>query len=160
MKNILEYKGYHTKVEVDMESMVAYGKIEGINDLVTFETKNLSEVTKEFENAVDDYLEFCKEVGKAPDKEYKGTFNVRISPKLHKELAMLASKNGESLNQTVEKAIQSYVSGVSQTEINVEEIYTRMIQTMSTHSEDMTKYGSDFTYVDMELTKYEWNINK
>ena len=146
MKNILEYKGYHTKVEVDMESMVAYGKIEGINDLVTFETKNLSEVTKEFENAVDDYLEFCKEVGKAPDKEYKGTFNVRISPKLHKELAMLASKNGESLNQTVEKAIQSYVSGVSQTEINVEEIYTRMIQTMSTHSEDMTKYGSDFTY--------------
>ena len=79
MKNILEYKGYHTKVEVDMESMVAYGKIEGINDLVTFETKNLSEVTKEFENAVDDYLEFCKEVGKAPDKEYKGTFNVRIS---------------------------------------------------------------------------------
>lgn len=114
--------------------------------MVTFETKNLSEVTKEFENAVDDYLEFCKEVGKAPDKEYKGTFNVRISPKLHKELAMLASKNGESLNQTVEKAIQSYVSGVSQTEINVEEIYTRMIQTMSTHSEDMTKYGSDFTY--------------
>ena len=65
---------------------------------------------------------------------------------MHKELAMLASKNGESLNQTVEKAIQSYVSGVSQTEINVEEIYTRMIQTMSTHSEDMTKYSSDFTY--------------
>ena len=146
MKNILEYKGYHTKIVFNSADFVLRGKIEGINDLVDFECEDVKDVEKEFHAAVDDYLEFCKEVGKAPDKEYKGTFNVRISPKLHKELAMLASKNGESLNQTVEKAIQSYVSGVSQTEINVEEIYTRMIQTMSTHSEDMTKYGSDFTY--------------
>ena len=60
--------------------------LEGINDLVDFECEDLKGVEKEFHEAVDDYLEFCKEVGKEPDKEYKGTFNVRISPELHKRL--------------------------------------------------------------------------
>ena len=37
MKNILEYKGYHTKIVFDTESMLLRGKIEGINDYVDFE---------------------------------------------------------------------------------------------------------------------------
>lgn len=102
--NILEYKGYHTKVEFDSEGFVLRGKIEGINDLVNFECANIQELEKEFHEAVDDYLEFCKEVGKEPDKEYKGTFNVRINPELHKKLAVLAMKNGDTLNASVEKA--------------------------------------------------------
>ena len=108
-KNILVYKGYHTKVEFDSEALILRGKIEGINDLVDFECDNIKDVEKEFHEAVDDYLEFCKEVGKTPDKEYKGTFNVRISPELHKKLATVAMKNGDTLNASVEKAIQQYV---------------------------------------------------
>lgn len=108
--NVLEYKGYHTKVEFDSEDLVLRGKIEGINDLVDFECEDLKGVEKEFHEAVDDYLEFCKEVGKEPDKEYKGTFNVRISPELHKKLVNVAMKNGDSLNASVEKAIQGYIS--------------------------------------------------
>lgn len=108
--NVLEYKGYHTKVEFDSEALVLRGKIEGIHDLVNFECENMKDVVKEFHEAVDDYLEFCKEVGKEPDKEYKGTFNVRINPELHKKLAMVSIKNGDSLNSSVEKAIQEYVS--------------------------------------------------
>lgn len=108
-KNILEYKGYHTIIEFDVETFVLRGKIEGINDFVNFESDDPKTIEQEFHLAVDDYLEFCKSVGKEPDKEYKGTFNVRIQPDLHKKLAALASKNGESLNTTVEKAIQAYV---------------------------------------------------
>lgn len=114
--NILEYKGYHTKVEFDSEECVLRGKIEGINDLVNFECEDIKRVEKEFHEAVDDYLEFCKEVGKEPDKEYKGTFNVRINPELHKRLANMAMKNGDTLNATVEKAIQEYVSEERKTE--------------------------------------------
>ena len=110
MKNILEYKGYHAKIEFDSEAKVLRGKIEGINDLVNFESTSLFEVEKEFQAAVDDYLEFCEEVGKIPDKEYKGTFNIRISPELHKKLAIVALQNGETLNATVEKAITEYVA--------------------------------------------------
>ena len=94
--NVLEYKGYHTKVEFDSEELVLRGKIEGINDLVDFECEDSKEVEREFHEAVDDYLEFCKEVGKEPDKEYKGTFNVRIAPALHKRLANAAMKYGDT----------------------------------------------------------------
>ena len=90
MSNVLEYKGYHTKVQYDTETCILHGKIEGIRDFVNFETSNPEEVEKEFHAAVDDYLEFCEEVGKAPDKEYRGTFNVRINPTLHRELALEA----------------------------------------------------------------------
>lgn len=110
MKNILEYKGYHAKIEFDSEDLVLRGKIEGIKDLVNFESADISTVEEEFHAAVDDYLEFCKEVGKEPDKEYKGTFNIRISPDLHKRLAIIAMQNGDTLNATVEKAIVNYVT--------------------------------------------------
>lgn len=109
MKNILEYKGYHTKIEFDSESLVVRGKIEGIRDYVDFESADLLGIEDEFHKAVDDYLEFCMEMGKEPDKEYKGTFNIRISPELHKALAVVAMKNGDTLNNTVEKAISAYI---------------------------------------------------
>ncbi len=110
MKNVMEYKGYHTKIEYDVETRTLRGKIEGINDFVDFETEDISNIEKEFHNAVDDYLEFCKEVGKNPEKEYKGTFNVRISPDLHKKLAICALMDGRSLNAEVETAISAFVS--------------------------------------------------
>lgn len=109
MSNILEYKGYHSKIEFDVESMVLHGKIEFIGDLVTFESESAAEIENEFHAAVDDYLEFCKEVGKEPDKEFKGTFCVRISPELHKKAATLAFSEEISLNQFVENAIKNAV---------------------------------------------------
>ena len=104
MKNILEYKGYHTKIEFDAETFVLRGKIEGIKDFVDFECSDVTQVEEEFHNAVDEYLEFCK--------EYKGTFNIRISPDLHRKLAVVALKKGDTLNSSVEKAISQYVSMV------------------------------------------------
>lgn len=134
MKNILEYKGYHTKVEVDLEDKILYGKIEGIRDLVNFESETLENFEKEFHFAVDDYLEFCKEVGKVPEKEYKGSFNVRISPELHRKIALLAFENNESLNQTVEKAIQAYTTGYSKTEITLQETVSKLSKVLENQS--------------------------
>ena len=109
MGNILEYKGYHTKIEFDKDDLALRGKIEGISDYVDFESGSISEVEMEFHKAVDDYLEFCAEVGKTPEKEYRGTFNVRIDPSLHRKLAYIAYAKNVSLNTSVEKAISDYV---------------------------------------------------
>lgn len=117
MGNVLEYKGYQTKVEYDAESHVLYGKIEGIRDLVNFEADTLQDVERFFHEAVDDYLEFCKEVGKTPDKTYNGQFNIRIPSQLHRELAMRAFRNGETLNKEVQNAIEQYVNGQNQSSI-------------------------------------------
>ena len=78
-------------------------------DLINFECEDIKDLETEFHEAVDAYLEFCEEVGKEPEKEYRGTFNVRISPELHKKLAITAMKNGDTLNTSVEKAISEYV---------------------------------------------------
>ena len=74
----IEYKGYHAKIEYNAEEGLLRGKIDGINDLVNFESDSAEKIVEEFHLAVDDYLEFCKEVGKEPDKEYGEKFNVRI----------------------------------------------------------------------------------
>lgn len=108
--NVLEYKGYHAAIEFDAESHTLIGKIDGINDLVTFESDRMNRIDQEFHHAVDDYLEFCKRKGKEPEKEYRGTFNVRISPDLHKELARISAENGDTLNASVTKAIVMYVN--------------------------------------------------
>lgn len=111
MTDILEYKGYHTKINFISESGTLRGKVEGINDYVDFETENASDVENEFHKAVDDYLDFCKEVGKEPEKEYRGCFNVRIDSSLHKKLAIESIKFDESINSIVEQALYSYFSG-------------------------------------------------
>ncbi|MBE7041056.1 MAG: type II toxin-antitoxin system HicB family antitoxin [Ruminococcaceae bacterium] len=122
MNNVYEYKGYLTKIEFSAIDNVLHGKIEGINDLVTFESNNISEIEQEFHNAVDDYLALCEELGQEPDKTYKGSFNVRIHPSLHRKVSLQAIKNGESLNSLVEKALTSYVE--DSTQRKVDEIWT------------------------------------
>lgn len=63
MNNVLEYKGYYTKVEYSAEDNVLYGKIEGIRDLVNFECDTLDGVESAFQAAVDDYLALCADLG-------------------------------------------------------------------------------------------------
>ena len=108
--NNFVYKGYHTKIEFSYADQVLFGKIEGINDLVTFESESAAEIENEFHNAVDDYLEFCKEIGKDPDKEYSGTFNVRVPKELHRAVAIKADLNGKTLNASVVEALEQYIS--------------------------------------------------
>ena len=111
MNNILEYKGYFTKVEFSADDNILYGKIEGIRDLVTFECEDVKDLEKEFHEAVDDYLSFCADIGQEPNKTYSGSFNVRIPPELHRAAAMAADREGVKLNAYVKNAIQDKVEG-------------------------------------------------
>jgi predicted HicB family RNase H-like nuclease len=105
MNDILQYKGYYASVHFSSEDEVFYGKVLGINDLISFEGSSVKELKKAFEEAVDDYLDSCKALKKSPDKTYKGSFNVRIPTDLHREAALFASLKGMSLNDFVKYAI-------------------------------------------------------
>lgn len=102
----LTYKGYLGSVEVSEEDECLHGRIEFIEDLVTFEGESYKELVQEFHAAVDDYLKTCSDVGKAPDKPFKGSFNVRIGPELHKRAAIAGRKNGQTLNDFVKEAVE------------------------------------------------------
>ncbi len=109
MKNTMEYKGYVGSVEFSEADEVFFGQVQGIRSLISYEGTNAKELIKDFRDAVDNYLIFCKEEGIEPEKAYKGTFNIRISPELHKQIAIRAISNQVSLNSLVEKALQSYM---------------------------------------------------
>ena len=60
--NVEEYKGYIAKVQYSEDEKIYHGRIEGIDDLVTFESSDEEKIIEEFHAAVDDYLVFCDEM--------------------------------------------------------------------------------------------------
>lgn len=83
----------------------------GVNSLISFEGDSVQSLREDVQGAVDDYLEMCAANKVEPEKIYKGSFNVRISPELHKVLAL--SSRGQTLNATVEDAIKRYFNNKS-----------------------------------------------
>jgi predicted HicB family RNase H-like nuclease len=106
MKNILKYKGFVGSVNFSAEDRAFYGKVEGINDLVTFEGTTVDELEEAFKYMVEEHIQDCEQEGKPAEKSYKGSFNVRISPDLHRQAAQIASIQGITLNQLIQRAIQ------------------------------------------------------
>ena len=74
MKDVLTYKGFIGSVHFSAEDKVFHGKIEGIDDLVTFEGQSVDELLKAFHEEVDDYIKLCKEMDKEPMRSYKRKF--------------------------------------------------------------------------------------
>ncbi|MBB2205471.1 type II toxin-antitoxin system HicB family antitoxin [Gluconacetobacter takamatsuzukensis] len=101
----MTYKGYHARVAFEAEDCVFAGRIAGINDVVTFEGESVGELRAAFEDAVDDYLATCAEVGKSPEKPYSGKIMFRVAPEVHARAALAAELSGVSLNQWAERAL-------------------------------------------------------
>ena len=76
MNHSMEYKGYHAKIEYSAEDETFIGQVLGINDTLLFEGATVRELTEMFHNSIDDYAAVCAEIGKIPEKEYKGAFYV------------------------------------------------------------------------------------
>lgn len=64
----LAYRGYAATVEYDEDDKLWHGTLDNIKDLVNFHAFEIENIEQEFHNAVDDYLDFCKEVGKEPER--------------------------------------------------------------------------------------------
>ena len=109
MNNTMEYKGYVGSVEFSESDRLFYGKVSGIRSLISYEGESAGELVDDFHSAVDEYLELCAAEGIEPEKAYKGSFNVRISPELHKMAVITALAKQMSLNSFVESSIQNAV---------------------------------------------------
>ena len=111
MNNTMEYRGYLGSVEFSEEDALFYGKVLGIRALISYEGSNAQELVADFHSAVDDYLELCAHQGKEPERAYKGSFNVRISPELHKQAVVAAMAHNMTLNSFVESSIAQALHG-------------------------------------------------
>lgn len=109
MSSLLSYKNYNGTVEYSKEDNCLFGKVIGIKSLLSYEGDSVKELEEDFQNVIDTYLEDCEERNIEPEQPYKGTFNVRISPELHRNIAVYAIEHGKSLNAVVEEAIGKMV---------------------------------------------------
>ena len=109
MNNTMEYKGYIGSVEFSENDALFYGKVMGIRAMISYEGENAADLVSDFHTAVDDYLEMCAAEGIEPEKAYKGSFNIRISPELHKQAVVTAMARNMTLNSFVESSIQRAV---------------------------------------------------
>ncbi len=105
--NIMEIDGYKAKIEYDPEIDLFRGEILGLNGGADFYGKNPSELRSEFKRSLKIYLEVCKEKGIKPKKSYSGKFNLRIPPKVHKEIAAKATAEQKSINQWVSEVLEN-----------------------------------------------------
>ena len=110
MRSMMEYKGYHAKIEYDADDEILVGKVFGICDTIIFDGETVKEIEAVFHQSIDEYIEHCAEVGKEPDKEFKGSFNIRIPSDMHKRLALLAEDGDQSINQIVINALDLYMN--------------------------------------------------
>ncbi|MEO4149248.1 type II toxin-antitoxin system HicB family antitoxin [Acinetobacter pittii] len=106
----MRYKNFDGSIETSFEDRIMFGKILFINDLIMYEGNTIDELEESFHKAVDEYIEFCAQNDKQPDKPMNGIFNVRISPELHKKLSLKALQNDCSINACVTAAIDQYVN--------------------------------------------------
>ena len=109
MSNWLSYKNYNGTVEYSKEDDCLFGKVVGVRSLLSYEGESIKELKADFQRVIDEYLADCGERNVEPEQPYKGTFNIRISPDLHRNIALYAMEHGKSLNAAVEEAIGKMV---------------------------------------------------
>jgi predicted HicB family RNase H-like nuclease len=107
MKNIMNYKGYQARVDFDADDGIFVGRIAGIDDNVGFHAESVKDLVDAFHEAVDDYLETCAKIGKAPEKSYSGNVFLRVDEHTHARAAKAAELAGMSLNEFGEDALEA-----------------------------------------------------
>lgn len=103
--NTMNYKNYAARIEYSEEDDCFIGHIAGINDVIGFHADSVTELHAAFEEAVDDYIESCAKLGRAPQKPYSGRILLRVSPEIHARVAIMAQAHGKSLNSWMKELL-------------------------------------------------------
>lgn len=102
---MMKYKGYQGHVVYDDEAKLFHGEVVGLKDMITFQGLSVDELEQAFKDSVEDYLEFCKELGRPPEKPYSGKVLIRMSSKDHEMAALKAKSDGLSMNEWIIQTI-------------------------------------------------------
>jgi predicted HicB family RNase H-like nuclease len=102
----LEYKGYSSG-PISFDDGVFSGTVAGLRDVVHFQGASADEIVQAFRDSIDDYLAFCAEQGRPPDKPYSGRLLLRVPPALHRKAALRAEADGLSVNAWIARQIEA-----------------------------------------------------
>ncbi len=110
MDNIMTYKGYWAEIRYSDEDECFWGMVEGLkNTSITFEGQNVKELKQDFKEAIEHYLQICKERCEEPEKQCKGSLNVRLGVELHTKAKMKSIEENISINELIKNAVSAYL---------------------------------------------------
>lgn len=102
------YKGYVGRMDVDAEAGLIHGEVIGLRDVITFQGETPAEALQAFRESIDDYLSYCAEIGRMPEKSYSGKVLVRTQPKVHRALTEIATAQKISVNELVGRVLTRF----------------------------------------------------
>ena len=63
----MTYKGYEAIVQFDEDAGAFTGEVINTRDVITFQSKWVTELKRAFKDSVDDYLDFCASRNELPE---------------------------------------------------------------------------------------------
>ena len=102
----MKYKGYTAHIEYNEDAKILFGKVLDIKDVITFKSKSPDEIENEFHLSIDDYLEWCEELGEEPAKVFSGKLPYRTTPETHRQIFLAAEKAHKSINAWMDEALK------------------------------------------------------
>lgn len=110
MNSIMKYKGYWAEIKYSDEDECFYGIVEGLkNSSISFEGTTVKELKRDFKSAIDFHLQYCKENNEIPEKQCKGSLNVRLGVDLHNKAKMKSIEKNISINELIKNAVIMYL---------------------------------------------------
>ena len=111
--NNLEYKGYYGNIEYGKDKRL-YGSVLGMTkDSISYEGATFEELESDFKDAIESYLEGCKELGIKPRNGYNGILSVFIPPEIHSRIAIYAKNHSTSIDAFVRDSIERRLETVN-----------------------------------------------
>ncbi len=105
-ENIMRYKNYVARVEYSPEDRCFVGRVLGTRDVIGFHGESVAELEQDFRETMEFYFDTCRKEGKEPDRPYSGKLVLRLSPDLHRQIALASEMRGKSINDIILDALQ------------------------------------------------------
>ncbi|MCX5920265.1 MAG: type II toxin-antitoxin system HicB family antitoxin [Candidatus Melainabacteria bacterium] len=107
--DLLTYSGYCGTVGYCKDKNILIGEILYINEPITYQAFTLPLLFEAFMDAVEDYVVRCEMNKKRPQQTFKGIFQIRINPEVHRQCTLFARKNGMSLNEYISTVLAEHL---------------------------------------------------
>ncbi len=101
----MTHEGYVALVDLDEDAGLFHGEVIHTHDVLTFQGRTPDELKTAFAETIADYIEWCEERGKPPERPYSGNFTLRLPPDLHRRVATAAARERKSVNAFIAEAL-------------------------------------------------------
>ena len=109
--NAMTHKGITARIEFDERDGIFVGHVLGVRDIIGFHGETVAKLRAACADAINDYLDDCRERGIEPIKPASGKMMLRVPPEVHADALRAAELAGKSLNQWAGEVLREAAHG-------------------------------------------------